>query len=252
MSKAAPSSFVSAGTAYEPWSLPSIRARDGLVIGQNDQSLDDELLRIPEFQQELEQLREQAKAEGYSLGKEQGYRQGLNQGKTEIQLIGDRLNELFENLIEPISEQDEALEDALLNLVVTISRQVVSEESVKEPELLRDTIQSAIRALPRGADNIKVFLNPSDKKLLTAVGKLPSAGQIEEDATLARGGCRVETNESTVDYGLDYRFRQAIAQQVRKQYSRQDLDTLIEPIELPELDSAEPTESDIADQDSPD
>ena len=226
--------FLNADAGYESWKMPTIRARDGLVVSNEDQGLGDELLKIPEFQQELEQLRETARAEGFSAGKEQGYRQGLNQGKTEIQLIGDRLNGLLNNLMEPIHNQDEALESALLNMVVSIARQVVSEEAVRSPESLRESIQSAVEALPRGADNIQIFLNPDDKKLLGALGNLPDSYQnIQVDAGLERGGCRVETQESTVDYGLNYRFRQAIAQQVHKKYSDQDLAELSAPVEPP-------------------
>jgi flagellar assembly protein FliH len=227
MSNVISPAFVNADDGYESWKMPTIRARDGLVISNKDEGLGDELLKIPEFQQELEQLRETARAEGFSAGKEQGYRQGLNQGKTEIQLIGDRLNGLLNNLMVPIHNQDEALESALLNMVVSIARQVVTEEAVRSPENLRETIQSAIEALPRGADNIQIFLNPDDKKLLGALGDLPDSYQnIQTDAGLERGGCRVETHESTVDYGLNYRFRQAIAQQVHKQYSDEELAVL--------------------------
>jgi flagellar assembly protein FliH len=127
--------------------------------------------------------------------------------------------------------------------VVSIARQVVSEEVLQAPDILRDTVQAAIQALPRGADNIQIFLNPDDKKLLAAVGNLPTSfNDIQVDASLARGGCRVETRESTVDYTLDYRFRQAIAQQVRKQYSSEQLAILSESIDLPEREEPNPAQ----------
>ena len=235
MSKAAATVFMDQKDGYQSWQMPIIRASDGLVIHTDDEALTDELLQIPEFQKELEQLREQAKAEGYSQGKEQGYRQGLNQGKTEIQIIGDRLNGILNNLIEPIHTQDEALENAILNMVVSIARQVVSEEAVKSPEALIEVIKTALQALPRGAENIQIFLNPDDKKLLAAVGNLPDGyHHIQGDSQLARGGCRIETNESVVDNSLDYRFRQAIAQQVRKQYSNEQIATLSQAVDLPD------------------
>ncbi|MBV1915341.1 MAG: hypothetical protein KUG72_08145 [Pseudomonadales bacterium] len=243
MSKAAATLFMNPKDGYESWKMPTIRARDGLVIGAGDNELGDELLRIPEFQKELEQLKEEARAEGYNQGKEQGYRQGLNQGKTEIQIIGDRLNGVLNNLMEPIHLQDEALESAILNMVVSIARQVVSEEAVKSPENLHQVIQSALNALPRGAENIQVYLNPDDRKLLAAVGNLPDSYQdIQTDSQLSRGGCRIETRESTVDNSLDYRFRQAIAQQVRKQYSSEQMATLSDAVELPDQASI-PSES---------
>ena len=232
MNKLASPAFAEHSSSYKAWTMPTIRAHDGLVINSGDEALGDELLRIPEFQEELEQLREAARSEGYSLGKDQGYRQGLNQGKTEIQLIGDRLNGLFDSLMTPVNEQDQALENAILNLVVGIARQVVSEEAVSAPEMLRETIQTALRALPRGAGNIQIFLNPDDKKLLAAVGNLQEGQDIQVDSKLNRGGCRVETHESIVEYGLDYRFRQAVAQQIKTQYSEQQLATLSEPVEL--------------------
>ncbi|MBL4584871.1 MAG: hypothetical protein JKX83_09670 [Pseudomonadales bacterium] len=245
MEKIATSAFESAAAGYEAWQMPTIRARDGLVINSHDKDLEDELLRIPEFQKQLEQLRESARSEGFNLGKEQGYRQGLNQGKTEIQLIGDRLNNLVENLSEPVKQQDEALENALLNMVVSIARQVVTEEAVRSPESLRGVIQTAIKALPRGSENISVFLNPLDKKLLAAVGALPNSNQeLLVDETLARGGCRVETHESTVDFGLEYRFRQAVAQQINKQYSSEVLGVLSESVELPNENAAVENEPD--------
>ena len=79
--------------------------------------------------------------------------------------------------------------------------------------------------------------------MLAAVGNLPDSYQdIQTDSQLSRGGCRIETKESVVDNSLDYRFRQAIAQQVRKQYSSEQMATLSEAVDLP-AQASTPSES---------
>jgi len=87
-----------------------------------------------------------------------------------------------------------------------------------DAEVQRDEIVAVIREtvalLPMTARDIRVHLNPEDAKLVRS--RMVEAGSdrswnIAEDPLVSRGGCRVSSENSTIDATLEQRLGAAIA-----------------------------------------
>jgi flagellar assembly protein FliH len=74
-------------------------------------------------------------------------------------------------------------------------------------------LRSALKALPVGAENIRIYLNPLDFESIKALRERhDESWRLLEDDQLMPGGCRIETEHSQVDATLETRLQQLIAQ----------------------------------------
>ncbi|RMF16442.1 MAG: flagellar assembly protein FliH [Gammaproteobacteria bacterium] len=215
-------------TAWERWELP-------VMNEQGEEVSASERVRPPTAA-ELEAIREAARQEGFQSGYEAGHKEGLAAGRkaghqegyaagleqgreegrrqarvaheAELTQQIQALQALLTALAKPLEQQHEALEQALVNLVLAICRAVIFREMQLAPEAIRDVVNQAVRALPV-EDTWQVWLHPEDAAVLRTSGAVePSL--IHEDSGLTRGGCRVVSRESVVDYTLERRFQKTV------------------------------------------
>src|SRR5690606_2114339 len=110
------------------------------------------------------------------------------------------LEALMSHLMEPIRDQDEQIEDMLLELVETMVRQVVQRELHSDSSQIRQVLRGALKALPVGAEQIRIYLNPTDFETVRAIRERhEESWRLLEDDQLLPGGCRVEAEHSQVD-----------------------------------------------------
>lgn len=165
---------------------------------------------------ELESITARAHAEGVEQGRarglEQGHAEGLERGLAEGRRRVDeqvaRLRQLQQRLLFPLGEQRDALEQALWSLAKTLARMILEREPSADAAAVLQVVRTAVAALPQGAENIQVFLNPEDLELLGA-GADP-AWQVRPDPALGPGDCRVATRHSLVDFTRETRLRQLL------------------------------------------
>ena len=104
--------------------------------------------------EELEAIREEAYNEGFSTGEKDGFHAGQLKAKQEAdaalaaKLAG--LEQLMQQLFEPIAEQDQQLEVALVNLLSHMARQVIQRELISDSSQIRQILREALKnaALP--------------------------------------------------------------------------------------------------------
>jgi len=173
--------------------------------------------------EELQSIADQAQQEGYAEGFKQGMDKGLKQGESKGKDLGERkayqetkaaldaekakLAAIAQRLLEPMQAQEAFLEQQLLALALTLAKQLLLSEIESSPEKLARIINTAIAALPVGAKNITVFVNENDARLIDSI--IPPEHRnwrLQDDNALASGGCRVETDESLVDYSIEKRL----------------------------------------------
>ncbi len=169
-------------------------------------------------------VREAAEAgreEGYAEGREAGYRDGYeaglaagrDAGSAEVTDARQRLERILDNLLAPVAAQEDELQAVLGRLVIQVAREVVRRELVTDPMLIRQVIREAIAAMPVGAANVRVFLNPDDHALMQTVSSTAlrrEDWQLEVDTDLERGDCRVEHGQSLIQWSTEQRFNDAI------------------------------------------
>lgn len=167
----------------------------------------------------LEELQKQAFDEAYAVG----LREGREAGEKEIRSRIARFDELLRAFAAPIEQLDESVEQQLVDLAMTVVKQLFRREIKTEPGHVVGVVRDAIKLLPAASDNIQVHLHPEDAELVRDALKLAEGEQawsVIEDPLIARGGCTVTTDHSQIDAQADTRVNaivNAITGDERKQ-----------------------------------
>jgi flagellar assembly protein FliH len=157
----------------------------------------------------LEELQKQAYDEAYEVG----LREGREAGEGEMRRRADRFDELLVALARPFDRLDESVEKQLVELAMTVVRQLFRREIKMEPSHVIGVVRDAIKLLPAASQNVVVHLHPEDAALVRETLSLDdgdNAWSIVEDPLTARGGCKITTDNSQVDAQADTRVNAII------------------------------------------
>jgi len=171
---------------------------------------------------ELEAIRQDAYNEGFATGEKDGFHAGQLKAKQEADIaLAAKLasmEQLMTQLFEPISAQDQELEEAMVSLLGQMVRQVIQRELVSDSSQIRLVLSEALKLLPMGTGNIRIHVNPQDFEIIKALRERhEESWRILEDASLLPGGCRVESELSRIDATVETRLNQAIKQLFEQQ-----------------------------------
>ena len=168
--------------------------------------------------EQLEKLQQQAYEEGFEKGRKEGFdyghKEGLVKGHEEIEARIQRLDELMMTLQRPLEQLDQEVERELLDLVVSIVKQLVRREIKTDPSQIIGVLREALGLLPLSSRSIRVLLHPEDASIVKRVYEVSDKElnwKIVEDPLIGRGGCRVLTETSQVDATLESRLATLIA-----------------------------------------
>ncbi len=121
---------------------------------------------MPFTVEQLEQIRAEAYNEGFATGERDGFHSGQLKAQQEAKSsLNERLAELegvMTHLLEPLQQQDENIQNMLLSLVESMTKQVIQRELVTDSSQITQVLRGALKALPMGANNIRIYLNPTD------------------------------------------------------------------------------------------
>lgn len=198
-------------TAYERWELPNVGSEpEPQPQPPEPEEIDAASLRELVSAEKLEEIRQQAHAEGF----DQGRREGLQSGEKEVAAQVQRLSQIFNALAEPLNDVDEQVQDELVQLALGVARQVLRRELMTDPAVIVAIVREAIAALPSHAADIQVFLHPEDAALVReyTAGTEAPAWRIVEDPALARGGCRISSENSRIDATFESRLAAVVEQ----------------------------------------
>lgn len=160
--------------------------------------------------EELEAIREQARAEGYAEGlaegraegHAQGYAEGAAQGQQEAGAELEHLRAIAATFSDAVVQADETIAHDVLELALRLARGMVRTAFDVRPELILPVVQEAIGYLPVLAQPAVLTLNPQDAEIVRdAMGQelIKGGWRIAEDASMARGGCKVDTASNQID-----------------------------------------------------
>ncbi len=197
-------------TAYERWELP--------VVGEQAEAPGREALPTAA---EIESIQKQAHAEGHENGYREGYREGfdkgLAEGEAEVRQRAARLQELLDQLEAPFEELDEAVIEQTAQLAIAVARQIIRRELHTDPGQVVGVVREALKALPIVARHIRVYLHPEDAALVREALSLQDEAddgsqtwRIVEEPLLSRGGCRITSENSTIDATVETRLQRVI------------------------------------------
>jgi len=184
------------------WELPQI---DGPVVARSRRAAD------------LNDIEREAWDKGMAEGREAGLKAAQEQQKATQAEFDRRLQQLatlLDFMAKPLAELDDQVQRQLATLAGAIAKQVVRRELKTHPDEVVAVIRETVSLLPMAAREIRVHLNPEDAKLLRLrLTEVTSerAWSIAEDPILTRGGCRVTSENSSIDATVEQRLGAAIA-----------------------------------------
>ncbi len=236
MSKENPSDVIRAKdvNVFDRWALPSFdplgAAPEDPEIGEEPVE-DEDLSRSedvpieevkPLTLDELEAIRQEAYNEGFSTGEKDGFHAGQLKARQEAEAALnpklESLEKLMTQLLEPIADQDRNLEHAMVTLVSQLAREVIQRDLLVDSSQIRQVLREALKLLPMGASNVRIYINPQDFDLVKALRERhEETWRIVEDSDLLPGGCRIETEQSRIDASVETRLGQAISQLFEQQ-----------------------------------
>lgn len=178
-----------------------------------------------------QQIRRQAQTDGHAEGYAAGYADGLATGKAEGHAEGYAQGheegraaarvEGAETLhaataVANSTELDRAellnaAEGQLVSIVIAVARKVVQAELRTDPDLVRQCVQAALRAVGESPTAV-LHLNPDDAELLQDMWdelrqRFGDGGlQIVPDTRIQRGGVIVDAENRTVDAQVESRL----------------------------------------------
>jgi flagellar assembly protein FliH len=163
---------------------------------------------------DLEKLQEQALQEASKRGYEDGFSKGIKAAEAQIAQKVKSLQSIMQSLVNPYEEFDERVENEITSLAIQMSKQLIRRELKAGAGQVVGVVQEALTALPSSSQNIKLFLHPEDAELVKSALSLEDEARWEvvEDPVVTRGGCRVETDVSTIDATVENRLLAIIAQ----------------------------------------
>lgn len=224
--------------SFSSWSLPSLGKGAKVVpsVKRDDNKSPDrrpagkEIIEdVPDAQatqltaEQLQTLTETAEKEAREEGYAKGYEEGLKKGEKKGTQLGEQkayretkklLTEKMQTfetvadlLFQPATNQDQLLENSILDMAVQLAQHLLDTELSSRPELMFPLVEQAVSSLPAGAKNISVYLNETDLPIVQeAFAVKAGVWNFVADRAMARGGCKVESDASALDYSIERRL----------------------------------------------
>ncbi|RLV61636.1 flagellar assembly protein FliH [Parashewanella curva] len=178
------------------------------------------------FQQGFNQGLEKGKLEGLEKGHEEGFaqgkEQGLEQGLAEAKEILLRLEQLVQQLEQPLSVVDTQIEASLVMLSSSLAKAIVATEIQTNPQHIHNVLRQGIESLPLKNQPVNVRLNPQDVELVeqaySATMLEKKQWQFEADPSLSVGDCFIESQKSAVDLTVKNRTETVLVALTEQQY----------------------------------
>lgn len=185
---------MSEDSAAERWRVPNIDGSEGesyMTAGR------------------LEELQREAYDEAF----QRGYSEGVESGEAAAAERTARLDDLLRALAKPFDRMDDEVEKQLVELAMTVVRQLFRREIRLNPTHVIGVVREAIQCLPMASRNVQVHLHPDDASLIRET-LTPAEGEpawiVVEDPLMTKGGCRISTENSNIDATAESRLNALI------------------------------------------
>lgn len=150
-------------------------------------------------------------AQGFDAGKKEGSTAGFQEGKAlgsqEVTDEAQRLRQINATLTAALKERDAELPEVMLMLLTRLAEQVLEHELNSGADSIAQFVDKAIAALPSGETLAKVYVSEADSELLASHSV---ANKLLVDKTLNAGECRVESENTLVEYSVSESLQQTI------------------------------------------
>ncbi|AEY02565.1 lateral flagellar assembly protein FliH [Oceanimonas sp. GK1] len=163
---------------------------------------------------------ERGRQEGLRLGLEQGTEQGRQQGLAQLRELQHSLAEELRQWQSGAEQQWQQLSlsalrqqrEQLCELVEQVARRVIRTELTLNPQQVLAIVEEALAGIDARTQELQLFVNPDDCARLREIGITECQGwALHEDAALAPGDCRIETETLTLEALTEERLQKGMA-----------------------------------------
>lgn len=185
-----------------------------------------ELIKQGAYQDGLHQGQEAGFKQGYEKGKEEGFEAGHAEGNEAGKLEGVTAGQeyiqqqvsifmgLANQFAQPLELMNAQVEKQLVDMVLTLVKEVVHVEVQTNPQIILDTLKESVEALPISGHAITIKLNPEDVAIVHAAygdNELDCRNwSLASEPALNRGDVEIEAGESSVNYRMEDRIHTVI------------------------------------------
>ena len=213
--------------SLSPFSMADIEKQAKLILLRARQQAD-QLLAAAQAEADL--LKQQAASEGAADGRRQGLVQGLEEGKKagHQQALNEHraqfqqaLQSLTNAMLEVERHRSELEANALaevVRLALAIAQRVAKRQGVLDPDVLTANLHEAMKLVVAKTD-LRIAIHPRQRKTLDAA--IPQLQlhwpqlqhvRVVEDATVAPGGCKVLSENGSIDADLQTQLDRVAAE----------------------------------------
>jgi flagellar assembly protein FliH len=164
--------------------------------------------------EELEAIREDARKDGY----EEGHAAGHADATEEVRKAADEalkaelqnVRTLADNFSNALHDADQLIANEVLELALQLAKGMLKNALQVKPELILPIVRDAIEYLPVLQQPALLVLHPDDAPTVRAgIGEELDKGgwRVVEDASVGRGGCKVDTASNTIDASAAARWQ---------------------------------------------
>ncbi|WP_417223782.1 FliH/SctL family protein [Amphritea sp.] len=210
------------------WTLPVVQGKHVVGLQQKPEKVTEEVVEeVVDGRltlSELEKIREDAYQEGLQQGRDEGLEKGLEEGRAaghkeglataraEIDVQLALLTNLQQQLDQPLQKINAEVEQLVVDLITELSEAVVGTQVELDSAPVIKAVEDAVAQLPQTGAEIKVILHPDDVPNLEPLLALNERWSLVEEASMARGGCKVVSGYGLLDNTVERRFEAAVTQ----------------------------------------
>jgi|GEM_PF-6158706 flagellar assembly protein FliH len=202
--------------SVDRWKFPDIAPQKSQSICFKKLEPLEEKKLTEEVQKQRELKRQEAIDKGYNEGLARGRKEAFDQEIVAFNKKTAELSKLICSMQECMQTLEEQLSDTVKDLALTIVKAVIKAEIATNPEIIQNTVKEALKSLPKNSKDINLKINPKDADFLNSIEdeefkETINNVQLTLDETIARGGVKINSENSFVDAELDTRLDAVLA-----------------------------------------
>lgn len=212
---------------WRSWNMEPLSAKQQRDASQQQKAEQAQFDQQSELRQLRERARQEAYNEGLKAGHEAGYQAGYDEGlkigreeglteyNAQLQAALVPIADLIKEADTAVQGMDAHLSESLLQLSLTVGRQLAGEALAANPEQVLELIRAILHEDPMLTDKPVLLLNPDDLELVKQhlEHEIATVGwKLRADDRLERGGCRLISANGELDATIETRWQRIVHQ----------------------------------------
>jgi len=158
--------------------------------------------------EKIKEILDKAYLDGYDRGMKSGHEAGMNLANEKLAVEQADLKNLMNGFSNTAKEKSKVLCEDVLALSLDIAKAMLKEHLKVNHDAILPILRQATNSLIDSEGPLNLKLNPEDVQIVQKyLQDELSNWQIEEDPSIERGACKIETSGNTVDASHENRWR---------------------------------------------